>query len=321
MSTDRPFRFAAGAGRITTPEEWLARVRQLEHLGYSTVELGQHLAGGSPGQFAALATAAASTTSLRIATHVIPDDLYRPAMLALEAATLDLLSGGRLELGLGAGWHRPDYELAGLAFEPAGVRVSRFTEALRLVKTLLRGEASAPGVHFPAMGPLPGARPAQRPHPPIFVGGGRRRILTLAARGADIVGLDLSSTPQGAMDLGSLTAERVAERVSWVRQAAAERFDALELHVLTHGVVVSDDRERGARLVADRLGRFPSTIAQPAELSLQHLLDSPHVLVGSVERLADTLRERRERFGISYYTISAAAIEDFAPVIARLAGT
>jgi probable F420-dependent oxidoreductase len=242
-------------------------------------------------------------------------------MLALEAGTFDRLFGGRLDLGVGAGWLKPDFDAMGLPFRTGGERLRRLEEALRAVKALLRGEASQAGRFYPALGPLPGARPAQQPHPPIFVGGGGPRILGIAAREADIVGLDLKGTTDGRIDVAEIKEDRVAARVARVRAAAGTRFDDLELHILCHSVFVVDDRAQGARMAADWLASFPPSMLLPADLSVEDLLASPHVLVGSADHIAETLRERRERYGISYICVMAPFLETFAPVVARLAGT
>lgn len=321
MGSERPFRFSVGGGPTVSREAWVTQLRKAEDLGYAAVYFGLHLPHGGAGLFTSLATATAVTRSLRVLTTVIPNDVYPPALVALEAGTLDRLSGGRLELGLGAGWLKGDFDALGLPFPAAGERLARFAEALQAVKRLLRGEAAPPGQYYPALGPLPGARPAQQPHPPLFVGGGGRRILQLAAREADIVGLDLRSTADGRMDMAEMRAERVAKRVAWVRDAAGARFDALELHILCHNVFVVDDPAQGAQMAADRLASFPPTAVVNADLSVEALLTSPHVLVGSVDRIADTLRARRERYGISHISVPGSVLEAFAPVVARLAGT
>lgn len=321
MNVRRPFRFAVEAVQTSSRDEWVASVRRAEDLGYSAINLGLHIPLGGGGLFAAMATAAAVTSSLRITTTVIPNDFYSPAMLALEAGTFDRLSDGRLDLGIGAGWLKPDFDALGLPFRSGVERMRRLEEALGTVKALLRGETTAAGRYYPAFGPLPGARPAQQPHPPIFVGGGGRRILELAAREADIVGLDLRGRTDGRIDVAEIRAERVEERVRYVREAAGSRIEELELHILCHTVFVVDDPARGAQLAADHLASFPPSAVANADLSVEELLASPHVLVGSVDHIADTLRERRERYGISYVCVMAPFMESFAPVIARLAGT
>lgn len=321
MNVDHRFRFAVDAAPTSSRDEWIASVRRAEDLGYSAINLGLHMALGSGGIFTAMATAAAVTQRLRITTTVIPNDFYSPAMLALEAGTFDRLSGGRLELGIGAGWLKPDFDALGLPF-PSGVeRMRRLEEALPIVKALLRGDATPAGRHYPALGPLPGARPAQQPHPPIFVGGGGRRILQLAAREANIIGLDLKARTDGRIDVAEIRAERVAERVRLVREAAGARIDEVELHILCHTVFVVDDHQLGAQLAADHLASFPPSAVANADLSIAELLASPHVLVGSVDHIADTLRERREQYGISYIAVMSPFLESFAPVVARLAGT
>ena len=318
MGNTRPFRFAAAIGRVDSRTEWVTRLRRIEDWGYSTAVVGHHLAQGSVGPFSALATAAA-TTSLRLATHVVPTSMYPPAVLANEAATLDMLSDGRLELGLGAGWGAADFALAGLPLRPAAERLARLEEEVEAIKALLRGEPVAWGTHYPMLGPLPGPRPVQRPHPPIFVGGGGRRSLGIAARLADIVGLDLASTADGRMDLASYTADHAAQQVAWVRAAAGARFDELELNVLVHGVFVGDDRTEMARRAEDFLASVPDARVKRVALSLEQIVASPHILAGSADQVADTLRERRDRLGISYVTIFAPAVEAFAPIAERLA--
>ena len=317
----RRFRFAVEAPSTDSAGEWITSVRRAEDLGYSAINLGLHIPLGGAGMFAAMATAAAVTSSLRVTTTVIPNDFYSPAMLALEAGTFDRLSDGRLELGIGAGWLKPDFDAVGLPFASGAERLQRLEESLHVVKALLEGDATAPGRYYPALGPLPGARPAQHPHPPIFVGGGGRRILELAAREADIVGLDLKGRTDGRINVAEIRAARVAERVDQVRTAAGCRIDDLELHILCHAVFVSEDPEGGARMAADYLASFPPTMVVNADLTIEDLLASPHVLVGPVSHIVETLQERRERFGISYICVMKPFLETFAPVVAKLAGT
>jgi probable F420-dependent oxidoreductase len=294
----------------------------VESWGYSTLAIGQHLSWGTAGPIAALAAAAAATSSLRVASHPFPIDFYRPAVLAQEAATLDRLADGRLELGLGAGWLGGDYTAAGLPFDPPGVRIARLAEAVTLIKRLLQGEVvTFSGNHYRASGLSLGVKPVQCPRPPLFLGGGRRRMLALAGREADVVGLDMTSTPAGTMDLRSWKLDAVAEMVGWVREAARDRADAIELHTLIHRVVVSDDRPRGAEQVLRWLESFPPSVLTPCAMSAGDVLESPHALIGTKDQMAETLQARREQLGIAYYTIFAEDAEAFAPVVAQLAGT
>ena len=207
MAEQRPFRFGVNGLPVGSRREVAAYARRAEDLGYATLASGLHaglagLGGHGPAadlsSAAALGAAAAATTSLRLGSHVVPLDLYRLVALAQEAARLDRLSDGRLEFGLGAGWRRAEYAAAGLPFDAPGLSVGRLAEAARLVKRLFAGGAvTVAGDHAPAAGLALQPRPAQRPHPPLFLGGGGRRTLALAAREADIVGLDLAATAAG----------------------------------------------------------------------------------------------------------------------------
>jgi probable F420-dependent oxidoreductase len=262
------------------------------------------------GAFAALATAAAITERIRVGTFVLANDFRHPAMLAKEAATLDLLSDGRFEVGIGAGWLRSEYEATGIPFDRAGVRIDRLAEAIPLIKRLwTEDNVTAEGRFYQVtdLSILP--RPVQTPHPPIMVGGGGQRVLSLAARHADIVALNPRATPEGVPDRSDITAEVTAQKLSWVRDTAGERFPDLELNIVVLRVVETDDREKAAH-----------QLAQEMDLSPDEVLESPHVLLGTPDEMADTLRERRSRFGISYISVTEDGLEPFAPVIARLAG-
>ena len=321
--TKRPFRFGATVqGRFPSREAFAAYARKVKSLGYSTWVIGSHISLGSAGQIAAMATAAATTTTLRIASHAFPVDFYRPTVLALEAATLDLLSDGRLEFGVGAGWLGRDYTAAGIPFDSPGNRIGRLEEAVILFKRLLQGEVvTSSGAHYQVSELGLGVRPVQHPHPPIFLGGGRKRMLSLAAREADIVGLDMTSTPAGTLDWRSWKLGAVEEMVGWVRDAAAGRADAIELQTLVHRVAVTDDRQGGAEQTMQWIASLPSSAVTHCDLTSGDVLASPHALIGTVDQIAETLRARREQLGISYYTVHAADAEAFAPVVAKLAGT
>jgi probable F420-dependent oxidoreductase len=244
MAVHKPFRFGV-VGPGVSAEGWASFARRAEALGYSTLVLGEHISLGTAGPIAGL-MAAAATTFLRVGSHVFANDLRHPALLAQEAATIDVLSAGRLELGLGSGWLGMDYEALGLPLDPPGVRVSRLGEADPLVKRLCSGEAvTHQGSYYRVRGLQLVQKPLQRPHPPLLVGGGGRRVLSLAAREADIVSLDIRGTADGTKDVTTVMAEAVAQMVDWVRQAAGERFGALELHGLVEDVLVTADRLGG----------------------------------------------------------------------------
>ena len=287
--------------------EWQARARQAEELGYSTLLIPDHLADClSP--WTALAAAAAATERLRVGTLVLNNDFRHPVLVAREAATLDLLSGGRLELGLGAGHMRSEYDEAGIRFDAAGVRVDRLGESLAIVKGLLAGDqVNYEGSHYQVRGHTIWPRPARRP--PIIVGGNGDRLLALAAREADIVGLVGFSARRGGTehDLSAFTAGGIEAKLAVVRESADDRLPEIELNALVQRVVVTDDRQATAEELPMR-----------RVLTTDEILDSPFLLIGTHDEMADALIRRRERYGISYWVVFEPAIEALAPVVRRL---
>jgi probable F420-dependent oxidoreductase len=294
----------------------LSYARQVESWGYSTLLLPDHLFERLA-PLPALAAVAAATSRLRIGTFVLNVTMRHPAVLAQELATLDRLSGGRLEIGLGAGWNAGEHRQAGLPFEPHNGRIERVEEAIRVLKGLFGPEPfSFQGRHFQIVDLAGRPGPAQRPHPPFLVGGGGRRMLELAAREAQIVGLAARIPAPFQHDARSCLAEATAEKVAWVRAAAGARFAGLELN--TYPVLaparVTPDALAAARALADQLRARNGT-----DLSAEALLDSPHVFFGTVRELVEKCLGLRERFGISYIMAGSQA-EAFAPVVERLAG-
>src|SRR6266446_3043848 len=307
----RPFRFGINVRTAASQAEWADKARKVEALGYAVLLVPDHLAD-LLAPFPALAAAAAAR--LRVGTAVLNNDFRHPALLAREAATLDVLSDGRLELGLGAGHMQSEYEQAGLAFDPGATRVERLGEAVVIVKRLLEGESvTFAGRHYRVTGHSIHPRPVQRPRPPVFIGGHAPRLLTLAAREADIVGLTGIAFRHGGKepDVSDFRAAVVDERVRLVGEAAADRFDRLELTALVQRVVVTDDRRKAAEELAT--GRW-------ARLTPDEILASPYALVGTVDQMVDDLRARRERWGISYVMTHEPFMDALAPVVARLAG-
>jgi probable F420-dependent oxidoreductase len=309
----RPFRFGVNVRTAASQAEWADKARKVEALGYAVLLVPDHLAE-LLAPLPALAAAAAATTRLRGGTAVLNNDFRPPALLAREAATLDLLSDGRLELGLGAGHMRSEYEQAGLAFDPGATRVERLGEAVVILKRLLEGESvTFAGRHYRVTGHSIHPRPVQRPRPPVFIGGNAPRLLALAAREADIVGLTGIAFRHGGKepDVSDFRAAVVDERVRLVRETAADRFDRLELTALVQRVVVTDDRRKAAEELAT--GRW-------ARLTPDEILASPFALVGTADQMVDDLRARRERWGISYVMTHEPFMDALAPVVARLAG-
>lgn len=314
----RPFRFGVLGESIRTGTELTDTARRAEDLGYSTLLIRDHLVAEPFGhQFAplvALAAAAAVTTTLRIGTLVLANDYRHPALLAKEAATLDVLSNGRLELGLGAGWLRDEYEQAGIAFDPPGVRVSRLAESLHALKELFSGKpTTVHGDHYEITDLAGFPVPVQQPHPPILVGAGSRRMLGLAGQEADIVGILPKALPSGTIsdDLSERTAAATAQKVAWIRAGAGDRFEEIELSMMISPLIAERQDDVAAQFAAAR-GWGPSAAV--------HVSDMPSAFVGPVQRIVDLMAERRERYGFSYYVVSDRALAAFAPVVTSLAG-
>jgi probable F420-dependent oxidoreductase len=307
----RTFRFGVQCALAASRREWQEKARRVEALGYQVLLVPDHF-GKQLAPVPALLSAAEATRAIRIGALVFDNDFRHPALLAKEAATLDTLSDGRFEFGIGAGWMRSEYEQAGIAFESGATRVSRLEEAIPLIRSVWReGPTSFSGQHYRLAGLESAPLPLQRPGPPLLIGGGGPRILRLAAREADIVGLVLRSRADGnGLDLGDLSSAALDDKVRWVREAAGARFETLELNTLIQTVAITADRA----VTADR-------VARAFGVSADAVLDTPYALIGSEDEIADLLRERRARFGLSYYVLFERDMEAFAPVAARLAGT
>ena len=312
MPNTRPFRFGVATEGAPSREQWRALARQAEDLGYAALLLPDHFVTEfSP--LIALMAAADATKTLRIGSFVCDNDFRHPALLAKEAATLDLLSDGRFELGIGAGWHRTEYEQVGLPFDAPGTRIQRLEEALTIIKRFFTEETvSFAGKHYTVTGLKGFPRPAQRPHPPIFMGGGGKKLLTLAGREANIIGLHYKVNNDGTVDAFERTEDALAQKVAWVRQAAGERFSAIEFNLLISSVAITQDRQQAAEQFLRGRGRSDVTVEQ--------YLASPYALIGSTEQLIERIQRLREQLGISYLVIGDDFMEAFAPVVARLAG-
>ncbi|MCK9930750.1 TIGR03621 family F420-dependent LLM class oxidoreductase [Frankia sp. Mgl5] len=326
MADARPFRFAVQTTTATSATEWRDLARRVEDLGYSTLFLADHYLGPGPvstqtllrpqhlAPIAAMAAAAAWTSTLRIGCRVFCVDYHVPAALAKEAATIDLLSDGRLEFGIGAGTNQGEYEAMGLTFHEAPQRVSKLEEVIILVKAHWSGEPIAiDGDHVRVSGYAGLPRPVQRPCPRILIGGSRKRVLSLAAREADIV--SIANVPwQPRNDAGLTPAEEAQRRHDIIRDAAGDRFPQLELESSPYLVSVTEDVDSALAQWSARLHRaIPE--AQP-DLLRNH----PNVLVGSPDEITDHLQERRDRTGVNYITIPRGQIDEFAPVVSALTG-
>src|SRR5215475_1327274 len=319
----RPFRFLGVAATSFVDARQLAgTARRAESIGYSSLVLPDHVIG-QLAPVPVLAAVAAVTERIRVGTFVCNVDLRHPAVLAHEFATLDVLSGGRAENGIGAGWNRPEYDAIGLPFDRVPTRVARLGEAIAILKGCFSdGPFSFAGEHYTVAGHDGEPKPVQRPHPPLLVGGGGRRTLTLAAQQADTIGLAprpmlAARNAQGPLgvDPRSLTAAATEEKIGWIRAAAGDRFGRLELNTYPSGgpVVVTNHARAEAQDRADRLRALTGV-----EITAEEVLDSPHVFIGSIDGLTRKFVELRERFGIS--SILLDEIDDLAPVVERLAG-
>jgi probable F420-dependent oxidoreductase len=312
MAHGRTFRFGVQSGGASSAREWREKARKIEDLGYSTFFMPDHFIDTPFAPMGGIAMAAEATESLRVGTLVLGNDYKHPAIVAKEFATLDVLSDGRVEAGIGAGWMRTDYDALGLRYDRPGIRIDRLAEALAVLKGAWGPEPfSFEGEHYniTSYDGLP--KPVQQPHPPILVGGGGRKLLTLAAREADIIGF----TP--AARTGEITTEQAretlpatwTEKFQWVREAAGEHFDDLELQIRYFFAAITDDRRGLAEAAAPAFG-----------ISADEALQSGVALVGTVDECCDLLVQRREEWGVSYIAFGDNEYEAFAPVVARLAG-
>ncbi|HEY7983494.1 MAG TPA: TIGR03621 family F420-dependent LLM class oxidoreductase [Ktedonobacterales bacterium] len=317
MPEPRPFRFGAAADAATTRAEWVARARRAEALGYAVLVVPDHFGAILFPPIAALMAAADATTTIRVASYVFDNDFRHPAVLAREAAALDLLSDGRLELGIGAGWDPDDYTQMGLPLDSPGRRIERLAESLTILRRFFTEETvTFAGQHYQVRELVAAPKPVQRPHPPFFIGGGGQRLLTLAGREADIVGLHFKISADGTVPASERTEEALAQKIAWVRAAAGERFAAIELNLLLNAVVVTDDRAQAA----DTIARDIIARRGPGSITPADVLASPYWLIGSVDEIAGQLVRLRAAHGISYWTLRTPDVEPLAPVVARLAG-
>jgi probable F420-dependent oxidoreductase len=305
----RDFRFSFNVFGIPSREALQERCRRAEAAGFHTVFVPDHL--GAPAPFPVLQAAADATEHLRVGTLVLNAPFWNPALLAREAASLDILSGGRLELGLGSGHMKWEFDAAGIPWEPFGARARRLEETITELHRFFTSDLAAlPGGYSPV--------PVQRTGfdgsgPPLIVGGTGDRVLSVAARHADIIGIagvyQIPGKPPGTFRLG--TAAETDERLRFVRERAGERADGVEWHLLVQLVVPTDDRRAAA---AELLSRFGS------DMTVDDALETPFLLIGTVAQMAEQLRASRERYGFSYVTVPEPYYEAFEPVVEQMRG-
>ena len=312
MANPGKFRFGAQVFKAGSANEWKEKARKIQDLGYSTLLIPDHF-NDLLAPISAMMCAADAAPTLRIGSLVYDNDYRHPVVLAKEAATLDLLSDGRLEFGLGAGWMAIDYQQSGIPYDGVGTRIDRFEEGLAIIKGLFAGGPfSFSGKHYEVTELEGTPKPVQKPHPPILIGGGGKRILSIAAREADIINVNFSMKAGAIVPEATATgsAEATKEKIAWLRQAAGSRINDIELSVTVFATVVTDDRERAAAQVSPMFG-----------IPVEMVLESPHVLIGTVDSIVDDLQRRREEYGFSYVIFSGDVFESVAPVVSKLSGS
>jgi probable F420-dependent oxidoreductase len=307
----KPFRFGVQMATAASAGAWRDKARKLEDLGYSTLFMPDHF-GNELAPMPAIAMAAAHTTTLRIGALVFDNDYKHPAILAKESATIDLLSDGRLELGIGAGWMKTDYDALGLDYDPPAVRVDRFEEALHVIKQCFTGEQfTYHGAHYRVTDYASYPKPVQE-HLPILVGGGGKRVLSIAAREADIIGINpnLRAGEVGIEATQDALQGQTDRKLAWVREAAGARMADIEIQMRFFVAKVTDDRMKLANALAPSFGGSP-----------EEALESGATLVGTESEIIEQLHRRRERWDLSYVVVGDDNIDEFAPIVAKLAGT
>ncbi len=310
-----PFRFGIINEQMKAPTEWIQHVQQIESLGFSTFLIRDHFVpdffGDQYAPLSALMMAASSTTTLRVGTMVIGNDYRHPAILAKEIATINAFSGGRFEFGIGAGWLKSEYEQAGMTYDRNGVRVSRLHEAIAVYKGLLGDEPfSFEGDYYQIDGLNITPKSS---HIPLMIGGGKPRMLRLAGREADIVGLLTTSVSSGVVELdpSERFAEAVHEKLSRVREGAGNRYHQLELSLIP-SIIITDDRTAEAKRLIER--------NQWQGVTVEQVLAMPAVFIGTVDEIVNDMITRRVEYGFSYYVFSDNELDVVTPIVSKLAG-
>lgn len=321
--TQRPFRFSLQAYHAASADDWVSTARRAEQLGYSTLFTTDHYFG--PGAISdssghrpvdvapisAMMMAAAVTSNIRIGCRVFGVDYHQPVVLAKELATVDFLSGGRLEAAIGAGWVKAEYDGLGITMDQPSVRIARLRETIALLRAHWSGEQiDQHGQHVNVSGFAGSPAPVQRAIP-IMVGGGAPKVLRLAGEVADIVSLNFNNAA-GALGPGSVasgTPDQTAEKIGWIAEGAGARMAQIELEIGAYFIAVTDDAEQAAAAIA---GRFGVTAAE--------ILAHPHALMGTVEEICAALERRRAEYGVSYVCIAQRHMDEFAPVVQAMTG-
>jgi probable F420-dependent oxidoreductase len=318
MKRQRTFRFGVIDESSLSREEWVQKAQRVEQLGYSTFLIRDHfIRGDFNHQLApipALMAAADATKKLRVGSLVFANDYRHPVVLAKEAATLDVLSGGRLELGIGAGWLRSEYEQIGIPFDIPGIRVERMQEAIHILKGVFAEKPfTFEGKHYTITHLESYPKPTQKPHPPLLIGAGSKRMLSIAAREADIIGILPKALTSGTIseEPAERFAETIAQKVEWIRQAAGERFDEIELSMVVTVEIAHDQHQKAEQILRQRGW---------SSITVEQVLEMPSMLIGSIDQITEKIQLLREKYGFSYFVISDTCLETFAPIVTHLNG-
>lgn len=292
--------------------EFLDTVRRIEQHGYTTAAMVDHFNptySPTPG----LMAAAMAAPSLRVLATVYDNDFRNPVLLAKEIATMDQISGGRVDFGLGAGWLERDYDQTGIQYDGPGVRISRMEEALSVFKGAWSGESfNFEGAHYSVKDHTGFPLPVQRPHPPIYIGGGGKRILGIAGREADIIGVHVRFGPEGALDSVDTIRAEMDKKMGWIRDGAGDRFDGIEFALLLFAAkVVASESEKAAQI---------ASIAESNDMPIAAVEASPYFLVGSEDELVEQIQGLRETYNITHFTVTPPDVDGFSAVVKQLAG-
>ena len=306
----RKIRFATQSGGAPSAEEWLARAKRLEAMGYDTLAMPDHMVGGAWAAMPALAALATGTTKLRFGTLVIDNDFRNPVVFAREVAVLDVISGGRFELGLGAGWFDRDYQGTGIAFDRGRVRVARLAEAVTLMKRLFTEEqVEFSGKFYSVTKAECRPKVVQQPHPPLMIAGGGGEILALAGREADIVAIvPPGITGSGNLAKDAVTLETMKAQAQVVRDAAGARADAIEYSMFLD-CVLTDDRDKKI-----------AEMAEVAKVDADLIRGSAYRGIGTTDAIIEHIRMVRAEVGVTYFCLRGPDVEKLGPVIEALAG-
>ena len=320
MASRRTFRFGVHTSDAADGTAWADAARRYESLGFSTLLLRDHF-DNQLAPIVAMTAAACATDTLRVGCLVFANDYRHPLVLAKEMLTLDRLSGGRVELGLGAGWMGSDYEQAGMPFDAPRDRVTRLEEATRVIKGFFAGDSvSYSGDHYNIASHEMYPESTQKPRPPIMLVAGGPRMTRFAAAEADIVAINPATKSNEAwaeQNIADATAVAVDKKIAAIRAAAGSRYDDIELQIVAPFIVMTDDRDGTAAAIAGGLPADDPSL----DLSAENVLSSPYVLIGNEEQICETLNERRERWDLSYYVFNDDSVDAAAPIVARLNGT